>query len=212
MTKLPNSTFFNLPDNKRNLIISKATEEFSMYDYATASINQICKYSNIAKGSFYQYFIDKQDLYVYIMTLAIEEKIKFFSKTTERFQTLSLLDQIRLLFSEGIKFANIYPKYAALGNQFSKETDKKVKSAVIREGEKQSGSLFIKMIEDAKSKDEIDKDIDSLSLSIILQSVNNAINEYMLDEFGEINYEYHEKDVDMLVDSILSIIFNGIKK
>lgn len=74
---MPQETFFNLPDSKRKLIISAAIHEFSIANYNTASINQICKKTNIAKGSFYQYFADKLDLYVYIMTLGIEEKIKF---------------------------------------------------------------------------------------------------------------------------------------
>ena len=70
---MPKETFFNLPDDKRKLIISSAMQEFSKTNYDTASINQICKKSNIPKGSFYQYFADKLDLYVYIMTLAIEK-------------------------------------------------------------------------------------------------------------------------------------------
>ena len=74
---MPKETFFNLPDDKRSLIINAAMEEFSKAGYNTASINQICKNSAIPKGSFYQYFTDKLDLYVYIMTLAIEEKSGF---------------------------------------------------------------------------------------------------------------------------------------
>ena len=72
---MPQATFFNLPNDKKNLIISAAIDQFSSANYDKASINQICKKSNIAKGSFYQYFTDKMDLYAYIMTLAIEEKI-----------------------------------------------------------------------------------------------------------------------------------------
>ena len=52
---MPQATFFNLPDDKKNLIIAAALDEFSSASYDTA-INQICKKSNIAKGSFYQYF------------------------------------------------------------------------------------------------------------------------------------------------------------
>ncbi|NLJ67608.1 MAG: TetR/AcrR family transcriptional regulator, partial [Clostridiales bacterium] len=62
---MPKATFFNLPNDKRSLIISATMKEFSNANYDAASINQICKNSNIAKGSFYQYFTDKLDLYVY---------------------------------------------------------------------------------------------------------------------------------------------------
>lgn len=208
---MPQATFFNLPDDKKNLIIAAALDEFSSASYDTASINQICKKSNIAKGSFYQYFTDKMDLYVYIMTLAIEKKIKFFSSVLTEFDTLSLLEQFRLLFLKGIEFAKDYPQYAALGEQFSKENNELAKSSVIKEGDKQSETLFIQMIDQAKSKGEIDSRVDSLALNMILQSLNNTVNEYMLDKYENVRYEDYEEDVNNFVDSLLTIIFKGIQ-
>jgi len=208
---MPKETLFNLPRDKRNLIISAAIEEFSKADYNTASINQICRKSNIPKGSFYQYFTDKLDLYVYIMTLAIEEKIKFFSDVISEFPTLTLLEQIRLLFLKGLEFAKKHPQYAALAEQFTKENDESVKSAVIKEGEKQSEALFIQMIDNAKAKGEIDEKVDSAALSILLQSLNSAINRYMLDKFGNVRYEDNQEDINYFVDSLLNIIFFGIQ-
>ncbi|WP_461612983.1 TetR/AcrR family transcriptional regulator [Clostridium sp. Marseille-QA1073] len=208
---MPNPSFFNLSEDKRNLVTSVALEEFSTANYDTASINQICKKANIAKGSFYQYFTDKLDLYAYIMTLAIEAKITFFSASLKQFKTLTLLEQIHLLFIKGIEFAKDYPQYAALGEQFSKENNETAKSAVMKEGDKQSESLFIQMIDHAKSKGEIDSNIDTLALGMMLQSLNKTVNEYMLDKFGNISYKHFDEDINKLVNSLLSIIFNGIK-
>lgn len=208
---MPKETFFNLPDDKRNLIISAAMDEFSKADYNTASINQICKKASIPKGSFYQYFTDKLDLYVYIMTIAIKEKIKFFSDVISEFPALTLLEQIRLLFLKGLEFAKKHPQYAALAEQFTKENDESVKSAVIKEGEKQSEALFIQMIDNAKAKGEIDEKVDSVALSILLQSLNSAINRYMLDKFGNVRYEDNQEDINYFVDSLLNIIFFGIQ-
>ena len=208
---MPQTTFFNLPDDKINLIISAATDEFSKANYKTASINQICKKSNIAKGSFYQYFTDKLDLYVYIMTLAIDEKIRFLLDVLVEFHTLTLLEQFRLLFIKGFEFAKDYPQYAALGEQFAKENNEIATLSVIKEGETKSESLFFQMIENAKSKGEIDSSVDSLALSIMMQSIINSVNEYMINKFGELNFKNHEVDVSIFVDSLLSIIFNGIK-
>ena len=208
---MPNQSFFNLSEAKRNLVIAVALEEFSIANYDTASINQICKKSNIAKGSFYQYFTDKLDLYAYVMTLAIEAKITFFSSILNQFNTLTLMEQIRLLFMKGIEFAKAYPQYAALGEQFSKENNEAAKSAVIKEGDKQTESLFIQMIDHVKSKGEIDSNVDTLALSMMLQSLNKTVNEYMLNKFGDISYKHFDDDANKLVDSLLSIIFNGIK-
>lgn len=206
---MPKETFFNLPADKRNLIISVAIYEFSKADYNTASINQICKKADIAKGSFYQYFADKLDLYVYVMTAAIEEKIKFFSSAITEFHNLTLLEQFRFLFKKGIEFAKKHPQYAALGEQFSKESDETAKSAVIKEGIKQSETLFMQMIHNAKG--EIDNKVDTLALTLLLQSLNSAIYKYMQDKLESASYEHNEKDINAFVDSLLYIVFNGIK-
>jgi len=209
---MPKETFFNLPDEKRNLIISAALHEFSRANYNTASINQICRRANIAKGSFYQYFTDKLDLYVYIMTLGIEEKIRFFSKAVTEFNTLTLEEQFRLLFLKGVEFAKKHPLYAALGEQFSKENDTSAKLAVIKEGNRQSESLFMRMIQNAKERGEIDSTVDTLALSLLLQSINNTVYNYMLDKYGEANYQHNEEDIKSFINSLINIVFNGIMK
>ena len=209
---MPKETFFNLPDEKRKLIISAAIEEFSGAGYNTASINRICRNSNIPKGSFYQYFTDKLDLYAYIMSMAIEEKIKFFSAALAEFSTLTLPEQFRLLFKKGIEFAGKYPQYAAIGEQFSKENDETARSAVLKEGNKQSESLFAKMISNAKAKGEIDSDIDTFALTLLLQSLNDAVNKYMISKFGNSSYVCNQEEVNSFVDSLLKIIFDGIRK
>jgi TetR/AcrR family transcriptional regulator len=208
---MPKETFFNLQNDKRKLIISAAIEEFSDANYNSASINQICKRSEIPKGSFYQYFEDKLDLYVYIMKMAIEEKIRFFSSAITELHDLTLLEQIRLLFIKGLEFAKKHPQYAALGEQFSKESNETAKAAVMQEGDKQSEALFIRMINNAKDKGEINNKVDAFALSLLLQSLNSAVNQYMLDKFGNISYEHAKEDVNRFVDSLLSIIFNGIR-
>lgn len=63
---MPKQTFFNLPKEKRDRIIAVAKEVFSKNSYEEASINQIVKLAQIPRGSFYQYFEDKDDLYGYL--------------------------------------------------------------------------------------------------------------------------------------------------
>ena len=74
---MPKDTFFNLPEDKRTLICDVAIDEFAEYPFDQASINRIVAKSGIAKGSFYQYFEDKKDLFLHIMQLIAEEKINY---------------------------------------------------------------------------------------------------------------------------------------
>ena len=77
---MPKETFFNLPNEKRQLIENTAISEFAANGYDKASINTIVAKSGIAKGSFYQYFTEKKDLFLHIILSVIaQKKIKYLS-------------------------------------------------------------------------------------------------------------------------------------
>ena len=64
---MPTNTFFNLPIEKREKIINAAKSEFVEYSFHDASINKIIKSAGISRGSFYMYFENKEDLFLYIL-------------------------------------------------------------------------------------------------------------------------------------------------
>lgn len=62
---MPKETFFHLSKEKQQRIMKAAKKEFSRAPLGEASIAQIIKDAEIPRGSFYQYFEDKEDLYFY---------------------------------------------------------------------------------------------------------------------------------------------------
>lgn len=69
---MPTSTFFNLPEDKKNKILKAANKEFERVPIEQVSIKNIVESAEIARGSFYQYFEDKEDLFQYIMSAKME--------------------------------------------------------------------------------------------------------------------------------------------
>ena len=64
---MPTSTFFNLPPPKREKLLQAAVAEFARRPYGEVSINRIIQAAEIPRGSFYQYFEDKTDLFRYVI-------------------------------------------------------------------------------------------------------------------------------------------------
>lgn len=64
---MPKQTFYNLQSDKQNRIIDAAKKEFSENNFYEASINKIIKDAGIPRGSFYQYFENKEDLFIYLL-------------------------------------------------------------------------------------------------------------------------------------------------
>src|SRR5690625_4830921 len=71
---LPKQTFYNLPEEKRQTLRQAAKKEFSRMPLAEASIANIVKEAHIPRGSFYQYFHDKEDLYFYLLNEHAKER------------------------------------------------------------------------------------------------------------------------------------------
>lgn len=65
---MPSSTFFRLPEEKRQRLLDAARAEFTRVPLHNISINRIVQAAAIPRGSFYQYFTGKEDLYRYLMT------------------------------------------------------------------------------------------------------------------------------------------------
>ncbi|HIT38167.1 MAG TPA: TetR/AcrR family transcriptional regulator [Candidatus Onthousia faecipullorum] len=64
---MPSDTFLRLNDEKKRKLIDASFKEFSLNNFNDASINRIIKEAGISRGSFYMYFIDKKDLYFYLL-------------------------------------------------------------------------------------------------------------------------------------------------
>ena len=64
---MPTSTFFRLPEEKRQRLLDAAWAEFTQVRCADASINKIIQGAKISRGSFYQYFTDKDELFAYLL-------------------------------------------------------------------------------------------------------------------------------------------------
>ncbi|WP_405152681.1 TetR/AcrR family transcriptional regulator [Paenibacillus sp. FSL K6-0108] len=75
---MPKKTFFHLSKDKQDTLIQCAKKEFSRVPLHEASIANIIKAAGISRGSFYQYFEEKEDLYYYLLNQSSQ-------KNNERF-------------------------------------------------------------------------------------------------------------------------------
>lgn len=60
--------FENLDEDKKNKILNAAMDEFIAYGYVGASTNNIVKNAEISKGSLFNYFENKEKLFLYVFS------------------------------------------------------------------------------------------------------------------------------------------------
>ena len=64
---MPTSTFYRLPDQKRQKLIDAIRQELLRVPYDQVSINKIIQNAEIPRRSFYQYFTDKNDMFQMVL-------------------------------------------------------------------------------------------------------------------------------------------------
>lgn len=205
---MPKSTFFNLPEEKRNRITEAAIEEFSKNLFHKASITRIVENADIAKGSFYQYFDDKKDIFKYIVDLGTQKKIAYLEHVSANFTNMSFFEIIRELYIGGIMFSKENPKLANIGYNFINSTDDNFKNEVYGENLPKSNQMFLVFLQQGIEKGEINPDIDLELVSQMMTTLSVSIGEYFLKEVKKVD----NMEILDLVDKMLFVLRNGIEK
>lgn len=84
--KMPLKTYYNLDQDKKSRIFHAGLLEFTYQEKDNASVNNIVRIANISKGSFYQYFKDKDDFYWFIVMKVFEGQLEIYNQQLKQFQ------------------------------------------------------------------------------------------------------------------------------
>jgi len=106
---LPKITFNNLPEEKKQTLIAAMKKEFSRVPLYDASISNIIKSAKIPRGSFYQYFEDKEDAFFFLfndLVLSIRNNFAVLLKKYEGdlFDTMIDFYQLIIMEEEDVHF------------------------------------------------------------------------------------------------------------
>lgn len=97
---MPNKSFFNLPEEKRQKIINGAFKEFSENTYDKASIFEIAKNADVSRTSIYFYFKDKLDVYQYLINLIMVPHLKQIKEGQQEYPLFYLAKNLFKFFLE----------------------------------------------------------------------------------------------------------------
>jgi len=135
---MPKTTFLNLPELKKKLLLESAAEEFSQKGYEKASVHSIACRADIAKGSLYQYFESKKDLFLYVAEYAVEKELALVSGMIGNTCEHDVFTLIRLVFQCHIRFASehsvLFRMFQDIGRETSAELREEIGKRLYRNG------------------------------------------------------------------------------
>ena len=182
---MPKETFFNLPEIKRNRILDILLEEFANANYQDVSVDRIVDQAGISKGSFYQYFDDKRDSYLYLLQLVMDEKISFMSSFPSPNQDADLFEVLRSMIEAGINFQFSNPRLGKLGYRATMDDvplPEETRSLISQSGSEYFRTLIKSGIKEGAIAPEIDPEVGAFILNTIFANLGVYIlDRYQLD-------------------------------
>jgi AcrR family transcriptional regulator len=211
---MPKQTFLNLPKEKRQTIINAAIEEFAEYGLENASTNRIVASSGISKGSFYQYFEDKQDVFMYLLTVLEREKMEYFNGRHPPSTNMDTFQYFRWMIKTGMEFNTSHPLLTQAISRVMFGEGMYYGNTFADVRERTSKGLRA-MIQQAVERGEVDPSVDVDLAVMIMETWSNAISTYILNEgmkHKDIMKWVRSAKTQEKIDKMLYVMEYGLRK
>lgn len=205
---MPKDTFFNLPSDKRERIVEAALSEFEENAFDQASTNKIIEQSGISKGSFYQYFDDKKDLYKYLIQLMVESKLKYITPAMQNPFNHDFFEVIHDMNEAGLKFAVDQPRFLKIGSRLMQDKNHVLYREIISENQDRAFEAYRALVKNAMERGELrqDLDVDFTARTIFIMSSE------IVAFATKGSFETLTEDITEILDKLMNLLAYGIKK
>ncbi|MBK8988153.1 MAG: TetR/AcrR family transcriptional regulator [Chloroflexi bacterium] len=211
---MPKQTFFNLPAEKRQTFLDVAIAEFAANDFANASVSRIVARAGIAKGSFYQYFENKEDLYRYLLDLGTQAKMALFHAQPPD-PSGSLFAYLRQLAQAGVAFELSQPQLSQIGYRAVQSNS--LPPEFLAEARQSSRHFFAQLITQAKSQGSVDTAVDEDLAAFVFSVVFTELGRYLMARLAQEGVmvddgrlPFHAHPAEALLDQVLYILEFGV--
>jgi AcrR family transcriptional regulator len=172
------NTFLNLKKEKRETFLNAFFREFTMRKYDDASISRVLKELGLAKGSFYQYFENKLDLFIYLQQICGQSK-QGHLQDVHRNDFNSFWDYWRALYKGELNFDREHPLKSNFAYSLSQNIDSPSLKEMAAIFNRQTVHGMTILIQPEIDNGKFRKDIPAEKLAFYLVKTSEQMTDYM---------------------------------
>lgn len=217
---MPTKTFNNLPNDKQDRIIDACFEEFALHDYKQASVSRIVKNLGIAKGSIFQYFGSKKELYQFLINYAGQKKLEV-SQDMLNSEVDDFFEWYKKVYSFGIQFDLKYPLYSGFLYNVVRERNFEDFEAFSIDNNTRVFDYIKAKLKEQQEKGKIRIDVSLDAMAFIFSSTHMGIYDFLaykhkVDFRENIKqrkplFSVTEKQINELLHEFISILKQGME-
>jgi AcrR family transcriptional regulator len=187
---VPSATWWNLPADKRARVTQAAMREFGAHGFSAGSLNVIAGEARIAKGSLFQYFDDKLDMFITIcehVSSEVEHAVLGVVATED-----PLFENLRRLVAKWMAYFREHPLERQVAHAAHHELDADIRNLVRAVPDSHHQLAFGPLVQAARARGELRTDVDDRMLLSTFTMVLRHLNSAPFDRAGDAAIPWHE--------------------
>lgn len=207
--------FRNLSPEKQEKVFQAAVSEFASKGYRNASMNSLVRTAGISKGSIFQYFKTKRNLFDAVLEMAVQRVKSYLKDVRSETEDLPFPDRLERLLRSGFQFIDKHPLLTAVYFQLLQSGDAPFGSERLIQLRRQGNEFLSDLIERAVSKGELRPDIDIHKVGFLINSLLETLLRAYYTEFLDSGlglYKGDSRELDLWIKSAVNLVFSGIRR
>lgn len=203
--------FEKLDEEKRIRIIEAAIEEFNINGYLAASTNNIVKNAGISKGSLFDYFENKQNLFFYLFKITIQKISENFQKEKFKLQNLDLFEGLQFFINGNIIFFTNNPKIFNFLAKGMTSSPIEIRNEMLKIKRNLQGNIINYLITNTDSnyfRQDIQKEQIEFFVLTLLDSLSNIYIERYNGDIEKLKEFNSQRELE--VEAYINLIKHGI--
>ena len=172
-----------LTEEQRNMILTRAIEEFGEQGYGRAKITSIARSAGLSAGVIYKYYEDKEALF----NACLEHCMDYLEDVYTRLDstTMGLEDSLERLVELAVIASREHPEYFRLYHQITltQNSEEAVKLSSRIEGS--SSKLYVSFLEDGVRAGLVREDMDPKFFALLFDDILMMINFSLSSKYYE---------------------------
>lgn len=207
------SVFKRLPEEKQHRILDAAIAQFAQNGYEQTSMNRVVHEAGISKGSLFQYFNSKFDLFNTVVSYAtklVRAKLRDQRDATRQ-QPFS--HRLTRILDAGFQFIREHPLLSRIYFQMLHSGKAPCGDSKLSGLHSESVSFLSRIIQEGVENGDLREDLDVnktafLLNGVMLQLLHAYYTEHVDSGFGL--YRGDERDVQDWINTTVDVFVNGV--
>ena len=203
--------FEKLDEDKKNRIIEAAMNEFIKEGYTGASTNTIVKSAEISKGALFNYFENKEKLYLYLLNFNLKKLAHNFQNKRGGIENLNLFDGIKIFANTNIEFFTKNPKtFKFLANAIN-NAPPEIRAIVLKAKRELQGTIVKSLTANAPEgyfRNNARKELIEYTVTTMLDTISNRYVEKYEGNIEKLLSSSEERNRE--IDEFMNLLKFGI--